>query len=59
MVTASFLIEFTTIYIKIKKILRFMICKICGEEVTDNPGGICDDCKLSMISNEDIPPYIQ
>ena len=33
-----------------------MICKICGENVTDNPDGICDDCKVSIISNDDIPP---
>ncbi len=36
-----------------------MICKICGVEETDNPDGICNDCKLSIIGSEDIPPYIQ
>jgi len=25
-----------------------MICKICGEE-TDNPDGICKECKYSVI----------
>ena len=33
-----------------------MICKICGVNETDNPDGICDDCKVSIISDEDIPP---
>lgn len=33
-----------------------MICKICGVEETDNPDGICDDCKFSIIGNDDIPP---
>jgi NMD protein affecting ribosome stability and mRNA decay len=33
-----------------------MICKICGVNETDNPDGICDDCKFSIISNDDIPP---
>ena len=32
-----------------------MICKICGTEETDNPDGICDDCKFSIVSNDDIP----
>jgi hypothetical protein len=32
-----------------------MICKICGVNKTDNPDIICDDYKLSMISNNDIP----
>ena len=26
-----------------------MICKICGINETDNPDGICDDCKFSTI----------
>ncbi len=25
-----------------------MICKICGEE-TNNPNGICNECKYSVI----------
>lgn len=33
-----------------------MICKICGVNETDNPDSICDDCKLSIINDEDIPP---
>ena len=33
-----------------------MLCKICGENETDNPDGICDACAASMILNEDIPP---
>ena len=33
-----------------------MICKICGMNETDNPDGICDDCKVSIISADDIPP---
>jgi len=36
--------------------LKNMICKICGVNETDNPDGICDDCKFSIISNDDIPP---
>jgi hypothetical protein len=26
------------------------------ENVTNNLDGICDDCKVSIISNDDIPP---
>ena len=33
-----------------------MLCKICGVEETDNSDGICDDCKFSIISSDDIPP---
>ena len=33
-----------------------IICKICGVNETDNPDGICDDCKFSIISSDDIPP---
>ena len=33
-----------------------MICKICGVNETDNPDGICDDCKFSMIGTDGIPP---
>ena len=35
-----------------------MICKICGVNETDNPDGICDDCKFSIVSNDDILPNI-
>ena len=31
-----------------------MICKICGVYETDNPDEIFDDCKVSIISDEDI-----
>jgi len=31
-----------------------MICKICGTEETDNPDGICGDCKFCMIDDKDI-----
>ena len=34
----------------------YMICEICGVNDTDNPDEICDDCKFSIISNDDIPP---
>lgn len=34
-----------------------MICKICGVNETDNPDGICDDCEMSIISNNDISIY--
>ena len=33
-----------------------MIGKICCVNETDNPDGICDDCEMSIISNDDIPP---
>ena len=33
-----------------------MLCKICGVNETDNPDEICDDCKISIIGNKDIPP---
>ena len=33
-----------------------MICRICGVNETDNPDGNCDDCKLDIINNKDIPP---
>jgi len=32
-------------------------CKICGDE-TNNPDGICDDCKVSMMSEDDITPTL-
>lgn len=33
-----------------------MICIICGFNKIDNPDGICDDCKVSIISDDDVPP---
>lgn len=33
-----------------------MICKICGVNETDNPDHVCDDCKASIILNEETPP---
>jgi len=33
-----------------------MICKICGVNETNNPDKICDDCKMSMISSDGVPP---
>ena len=27
-------------------------------EQTDNPDGICDDCKFCIIDNKDIPPNL-
>lgn len=36
-----------------------MICKICGTNETDNPDGICDDCKVSIISDDDICPNVE
>ena len=35
-----------------------MICRICGEE-TDNPDGICDECKFSVIDLDGISPNMQ
>ena len=38
-----------------------MICKTYGEEI-DNPGGICDECKFSVIkviNIDEIPPNIE
>ena len=34
-----------------------MICKICGEE-PDNPNGVCDEYKFSVINIDEIPPNI-
>ncbi len=34
----------------------FVVCKICEEFKTCNPDEICDDCKVSIISSDDIPP---
>jgi len=31
-----------------------MICKICVVGETDNPDGICDDCKFCIIDDKDI-----
>lgn len=33
-----------------------MICTVCGVNETDNPDGICDDCKASIVTNDSIPP---
>jgi hypothetical protein len=35
-----------------------MICNVCGFNETDNPSGICDDCEMSIISNDGVPPNI-
>jgi len=29
-----------------------MLCKICGTQETDNPDGICDDCKFCIINDK-------
>ena len=36
--------------------MSIMLCKICGSQETDNPDGICDDCKFNILDNKDIPP---
>ncbi len=33
-----------------------VICCICGVNETTNPDGICNDCKLSILFNKNIPP---
>lgn len=33
-----------------------MICKICDVNETDNPDRICNNCKISIIGEKDIPP---
>ncbi len=33
-----------------------MICKICVSKETDNPDGICEDCKFNILNNKDILP---
>lgn len=33
-----------------------MMRKICGVNETDNPDEICDNCKVSIIDSDDIPP---
>lgn len=35
-----------------------MVCKICGINETDNPDEICDDCKLSILHTEEMPPNL-
>jgi len=35
-----------------------MICEICGVNETDNPDGICDNCRVSIISSDEIPPNL-
>jgi hypothetical protein len=35
-----------------------MICNICGVNKTNNSDKICDGCKVSIISLDDIPPNI-
>ena len=35
-----------------------IVLEICGTNKTDNPDGIYDDCKFSIISDSDIPPSI-
>jgi len=32
------------------------VCKICGVNETDNPDGICDDCKAAIVLDRDVPP---
>jgi hypothetical protein len=39
-----------------EKIRPTMLCKICVSKETDNPDGICDDCKFCMIDDKDITP---
>ena len=36
-----------------------MMCKIDFVNETDNPDGICDDCKVSIICDDDIPTKMQ
>lgn len=31
-----------------------MICKIYGTKETDNPDGICDECKFCVIDNKNL-----
>ena len=38
--------------------IALILCKIFVVNETDNPDGICDDCKFSIISNDDSPPNI-
>lgn len=30
-----------------------MLCKICGTKETDNPDGICDDCKIQGLGGRE------
>ena len=36
-----------------------MICRICGVNQTYNFDGVCDECKFSMMQNDEIPPYFE
>ncbi|GEM_PF-1199281 len=33
-----------------------MLCKIYFSEGTDNPDGICDDCKFCVLNDKEIMP---
>lgn len=33
-------------------------CSICGSELESDEIDICDNCKASIISNDDIPPTV-
>ena len=35
-----------------------MICKICEIEETDNPDGICNDCKFNILNNRNTLPNL-
>jgi NMD protein affecting ribosome stability and mRNA decay len=36
-----------------------MLCKICGVKQTYNFDGVCDECKFSILQNDEIPPYFE
>jgi hypothetical protein len=35
-----------------------MLCKIRGTQETDNPDGICDECKFCILDDKDITPNV-
>jgi len=38
---------------------EIVICSICNTNPTTNLDGICDDCKVSILINEDLPPNLE
>ena len=43
-------------YLKWFVVNVYMSCKICGVNETDKPDNVCDDCKFSIINNDEILP---
>ena len=35
------------------------LCSICGEILQPDEIAVCDDCKASILTNENIPPNLE